>query len=103
MLRLPGYPPVPGELSPSQLNDLERQLRAAYPGTAFPEKTGGAQAEDDAQDGAQDDAPDDGSLFGFVGRRPSALQLREAEAAVAAAPPEPEPEPEAEPEAEAGA
>ena len=90
---------MPGELSPSQLKDLERQLRAAYPDTAFPEKTGGAQAED----GAQDDAPDDGSLFGFVGRRPSALQLREAEAAVAAAPPEPEPEPEAEPEAEAGA
>ena len=92
---------MPGELSPSQLKDLERQLRAAYPDTAFPEKTGGAQAEDDAQDGGQDGAPDDGSLFGFVGRRPSALQLREAEAAVAAAaPPEPEPEAEAEAEAE---
>ena len=91
-------PPVPGELSPSQLKDLERQLRAAYPDTAFPEKTGGAQAQDGAQDGAQDDAPDDGSLFGFVGRRPSALQLREAEAAVAAAA-QPEPEPEPEPEA----
>jgi hypothetical protein len=87
---------VPGELSPSQLKDLERQLREAYPAMADPDAAGrlspgGAQAADGAQDDAQDDAPDDGSLFGFVGRRPSALQLREAEAAVAAAEPEPEP------------
>lgn len=87
-------PPVLGELSPSQLKDLERQLREAYPDTAYPDSAGrlspgGAQAADgaphDAQHDAQHDAEDDGSLFGFVGRRPSALQLREAEAAVAAA------------------